>query len=120
MIHRDMLQGVPDKQAEIEHTLDDYERELLQAIEEGQLTPTPGLVPDKVLLEEAARKTLLKSERLTIRLTKADLQALKHCAAREGVPYHTLISSVLHKYVTGQLVPQQAPLSQHNTTATRA
>ena len=38
-----------------------------------------------------------------------DLQALKHCAAREGVPYHTLISSVLHKYVTGQLVPQQTP-----------
>ena len=103
MTHRDMLQGAADKQAEIEHTLDDYERELLQAIEEGQL-------PDKTLLEEAARKTLAKSERLTIRLTKMDLQALKHCAAREGVPYHTLISSVLHKYVTGQLVPQQTPL----------
>ena len=39
MTHRDMLQGPADKQAEIEHTLDDYERELLQAIEEGQLRP---------------------------------------------------------------------------------
>jgi predicted DNA binding CopG/RHH family protein len=111
MTHRDMLQGAADKQAEIEHTLDDYERELLQAIKEGQLAPTPGPIPDKTPLEEAARKTLAKSERLTIRLTKMDLQALKHCAAREGVPYHTLISSVLHKYVTGQLVPQQAPRS---------
>ena len=111
MTHRDMLQGAADKQTEIEHTLDDYERELLQAIEEGQLVPTPGPIPDKTLLEKAARNTLAKSERLTIRLTKMDLKALKHCAAREGVPYHTLISSVLHKYVTGQLVPLQAPRS---------
>ena len=111
MTHRDVLQETPDKQAEIEHTLDDYERELLQAIEAGELAPIPGPVPDKALLVEAARKTLAKSERLTIRLTKMDLQALKHCAAREGVPYHTLISSVLHKYVTEQLVPQQAPRS---------
>ena len=109
MIHRNMPREAPDKQAEIEHTLDDHERELLQAIEEGQLAPIPGPIPDQVPLEEAARKTLAKSERLTIRLTRMDLQALKHCAAMEGVPYHTLISSVLHKYVTGQLVPQQAP-----------
>ena len=114
MTHQNMPQEAPDKQAEIECTLDDYERELLQAIEEGQLVPTPsrptpGPISDKTRLEEAARNTLAKSERLTIRLTKMDLQALKHCAAREGVPYHTLISSVLHKYVTGQLVPQQAP-----------
>ncbi len=111
MTNRDVLQETPDKQAEIEHTLDDYERELLQAIEEGQLAATSGPIPDKTLFEAAARKTLAKSERLTIRLTKMDLQALKHCAAREGIPYHTLISSVLHKYVTGQLVPQQAPRS---------
>ena len=111
MTHQDRLQVAPDKQAEIEHTLDDYERELLQAIEEGQLAPTPGSLPDKILMDAAAHKTLAKSERLTIRLTKMDLQSLKHCAAREGVPYHTLISSVLHKYVTGQLVPQQAPRS---------
>ena len=111
MTHQDVLQEALDKQAEIEPTLDDYERELLQAIEAGQLTPTPGPIPDKALLEETARKTLAKSERLTIRLTKMDLQALKHCAAREGVPYQTLVSSVLHKYVTGQFVPQQAPRS---------
>ena len=58
MTHRDMLQGAPDKQAEVEHTLDDYERELLQAIEEGQLAPTPSPIPDQTLLEEAARNTL--------------------------------------------------------------
>ncbi|MDH3601820.1 MAG: hypothetical protein OEU26_19595 [Candidatus Tectomicrobia bacterium] len=98
-----------DKQAEVEPTFDDYERDLLQAIEEGKLAPTPGPIPDKAELEEAARRALTKSERITIRLTKPDLQALKQCAAKEGLPYHTLISSVLHKYVTGQLVPQPAP-----------
>ena len=70
------------------------------------MAPTPGPIPDKAELEEAARHTLTKSERITIRLTKSDLQALKQCAAKEGLPYHTLISSVLHKYVTGQLVSQ--------------
>jgi len=98
-----------DKQAEVEATFDDYERDLLQAIEEGKLAPTPGSIPNQAELEEAARHALTKSERITIRLTKPDLQALKQCAAKEGLPYHTLISSVLHKYVTGQLVPQSAP-----------
>jgi hypothetical protein len=40
-------------QAEIEHTLDDYERELLQAIETGEFAPTPGLIPDQALLQGA-------------------------------------------------------------------
>ncbi len=94
----------PDQQAEVEHTLDAYEQELMQAIEEDKLAPSPGPVPDQETLEEAARHTLAKSERLTVRLSKPDLHAIKQCAAREGVPYHTLISSLIHKYVTGQLV----------------
>jgi predicted DNA binding CopG/RHH family protein len=52
---------------------------------------------------------------MTIRLTKSDLQALKQCAAKEGVPHHILISSILHKYVTGQLVPQHTNKQVHNT-----
>ena len=73
------------------------------------MAPTPGPIPDKAKLEGAARHALTKSERITIRLTKLDLQTLKQYAAKEGLPYHTLISSVLHTYVTGQLVPQPDP-----------
>jgi hypothetical protein len=51
MMNEDMLQGGADKQAEIDHTLYDYKRELLQAIAEGQLAPTPGPIPDKTRLE---------------------------------------------------------------------
>jgi predicted DNA binding CopG/RHH family protein len=95
-----------DKQAAIEHTLDDYERELLQAFEEGKLIPTTGPISDKDTLEEAARTTMAKFENLTIRIAQSDLQALKQCAAQEGIPYHILISNILHKYVMGQLVSQ--------------
>src|SRR5882724_10589314 len=96
----------PDRQAEIEHTLDEEERDLLHSFEAGEWVSVPDFATEKRRLQEAARNTLAKSERITIRLTKPDLQALKQCAAKEGVPYHILISSILHKYVTGQLVPR--------------
>lgn len=51
----------------------------------------------------AARNTLKKTERATIRLTKMDMEGLKLMAADEGMPYQTLISSILHKAVTGQI-----------------
>ncbi len=49
-----------------------------------------------------ARNTLRKTERATIRLTKADLDGIKIMAAKEGVGYQTLISTIIHKTVTGQ------------------
>jgi predicted DNA binding CopG/RHH family protein len=106
---------MPDRQAEIEHTLDEEERELLRSYEAGEWVAVADFAAEKRRLQEAARNTLVKSERLTIRLTKPDLQALKQCAAREGIPHHILISSILHKYVTGQLVPQYTSKHVHNT-----
>ena len=50
-----------------------------------------------------AEATLAKSERMNIRISSADLKALKARAIEEGLPYQTLVTSVLHKYVTGQL-----------------
>ena len=46
----------------------------------------------------------LKDQRINIRLSSADLQALRVKALQEGIPYQTLISSVLHKYVSGSLL----------------
>jgi predicted DNA binding CopG/RHH family protein len=106
---------VPARQAEIEHTLDEEERDLLRSYEAGEWISVPDFAAEIRRLQEAARSTLAKSERMTIRLTKSDLQALKQCAAKEGVPHHILISSILHKYVTGQLVPQHTNKQVHNT-----
>ena len=86
-----------------EHPLDEEEQQLAKELAAGEWTSDPENANQKVHLEKVARNTLAKSERISIRLTKGDLDALKQRAAREGLPYQTLMSSVLHKYVTGQL-----------------
>jgi predicted DNA binding CopG/RHH family protein len=83
-------------------TLDQDETDLLRAYESGQLKP----VADKAELQrlrDAARATALKDKRVNIRLSSADLQDIQARALEEGLPYQTLIASVLHKYVTGRL-----------------
>lgn len=55
-------------------------------------------------LIQAAKKTTSKSERMNIRMSKMDMENLKTAAAREGLPYQTLVTSILHKYTQGMLV----------------
>lgn len=54
-------------------------------------------------LEGAAHDFLQKDKRINIRISSRDLEALKRKASKEGMPYKTLISSTLHKFVTGKL-----------------
>ena len=61
---------------------------------------TPALLSQ---LQDAAKATGLKDQRINIRLSSADIQAISTRAMQEGIPYQTLISSVLHKYVSGTL-----------------
>lgn len=82
--------------------LDIHEAELLAAYEAGVLVPLPGKA-ELERLRAAARATGVKDKRVNIRLTSADLQGLQARALREGMPYQTLMASVLHKYVTGRL-----------------
>lgn len=83
--------------------LDPEEREILRAYEEGRLQRTLGSSREVARLESAARATLRKDKRINIRLPSHDLVEIKRLAAREGVPYQTLISSILHRYATGEL-----------------
>lgn len=78
------------------------EQQLLDAFEQGALTSvaTPALLVD---LRQSARATGQKDQRINIRLSSGDLQAIRTRALQEGIPYQTLISSVLHKYVSGTL-----------------
>jgi len=55
----------------------------------------------KKFLGEVAKDTFKKNKRINIRLSGRDLDALQRRALREGVPYQTLVSSILHKYVSG-------------------
>lgn len=82
--------------------LDAQEQQWLQDFSAGQLrsVATPDLLEE---LSQSARATSLKDQRINIRLSSADLQAIRTRALQEGIPYQTLISSVLHKYVSGAL-----------------
>ena len=82
--------------------LDAYEREVLEAYEKGKLKSiaTKG---ELAKLKAAARATAIKDRRVNIRLSSIDLGDIQVKALEEGVPYQTLIASVLHKYVTGRL-----------------
>lgn len=83
--------------------VDAYEQEVLSAFEKGSLKS----VATKRELEKfraAARATAVKDRRVNIRLSSIDLSDIQVKALQEGMPYQTLIASVLHKYVNGHLV----------------
>lgn len=83
--------------------LDAFESDVLTAFDAGELAS----VASKEELEKlraAARASGTKDRRVNIRLASADVRDLQALALREGIPYQTLIASVLHKYVTGRLV----------------
>jgi predicted DNA binding CopG/RHH family protein len=82
--------------------LDAYERDVLEAYEKGKLKSVARKAElDK--LKAGARATAIKDRRVNIRLSSMDLSDIQVRALEEGVPYQTLIASVLHKYVTGRL-----------------
>lgn len=80
------------------------EREILEAFEKGELERVEGEERQVEMLRSAAAATLRKDARINIRLSSRDLRALQSLALREGIPYQTLVASVLHKYVEGRLV----------------
>ncbi len=81
--------------------LDPYEAEVLTAFEDGGLSQVAK--GELARLRAAARATSIKDRRVNIRLSAGDLQDIQVKALEEGMPYQTLIASVLHKYVTGRL-----------------
>ena len=84
--------------------LDREERALLASAERGEWRSAAAHKSALRRYVQAARRTLKKNRRVNIRLSQADLDGLHVRAVEEGLPYQTLISSVLHKYVTGRLL----------------
>lgn len=77
--------------------LDDEEKQLLEEIERGEWVPVKNFAKRKKELMQVARNTLNKTRNINLRLSERDLQKLKAKAVREGIPYQTLVSSILHK-----------------------
>ena len=88
--------------------LDTYEKEILNAYEKGKLkSATPGKA-GLAKFKAAATATFLKDKRINIRMSAPDLMDIQARALEEGIPYQTLIASVLHKYVSGRLTERPA------------
>jgi predicted DNA binding CopG/RHH family protein len=87
--------------------LDPEEKQLLHDFETNALRSiaTQELLDD---LKKSAHATGHKDQRINIRLSSGDLQAIRTRALQEGIPYQTLISSVLHNYVSGTLQERTA------------
>ena len=81
---------------------DACEQEVIAAFEKGMLKSVASKA-ELAKFKAAARATAIKDRRVNIRLSSGDLGDIQVRALEEGVPYQTLIASVLHKYVTGRL-----------------
>jgi predicted DNA binding CopG/RHH family protein len=90
--------------------LDPYELEVLEAYESGKLKPIASKA-ELQRMRAAARATSIKDKRVNIRLSSADLLDIQAKALAEGMPYQTLIASVLHKYVSGKLAEAESSVA---------
>ncbi len=80
------------------------ELELLASYENEEWQSLKNIKEQKETYRAYARATFRKDRRINIRISEKDLLALQKRAAREGIPYQTLVSSILHKYASGTLI----------------
>ena len=84
--------------------LDAEEKELLTSYETDEWQSVGNVETETQTYSEYATATFKKDKRVNIRISSKDLEALQKRALEEGLPYQTLIASVLHKYVNGRLI----------------
>ena len=82
--------------------LEKDEKELLDSVEAGEWRSVPDRERELARYRDYAAATFKKDRRINIRISSKDLNDLQKRALREGIPYQTLVASILHKYVSGQ------------------
>jgi len=87
--------------------MDSEEREILESYERNEWHPIKAKRTEIAKLQNYARNTLQKNKRINIRLAERDLAGIQARAIEEGMPYQTLISSILHKYLSGRLTERK-------------
>ena len=82
--------------------LDDEERDIIESVERGEWQSVKNLKQEIKKHQQYARNTLRKDKRVNIRMSSHDLEALQSKAVEDGIPYQTLMGSVLHRFVAGR------------------
>ncbi len=88
--------------------LNKEERDILKSYERNEWKPVKGAKSKFKFYSKYARETFRKDRRINIRISTKDLEELQTRALSEGLPYQTLISSILHKFVSARLVEKPA------------
>ena len=83
--------------------VNNQEKDVLDSYEQGQWRPVKNRKREIKRLQQYAQNTLQKDKRINIRMSSKDLDRVRVIATQQGIPYQTLISSIIHKYVSGYL-----------------
>jgi predicted DNA binding CopG/RHH family protein len=86
--------------------LNKEERDLSRSVEKGEWRSVKNLEAEIAAAKSIADATVAKAQRMNIRISEKDLIALRVRAMKEGMPYQTLVSSIIHKYLAGRLVEE--------------
>lgn len=87
---------------------DTQEQELIDSLDHIDLSQLEHDEVNSKKLQKAAKAFVKKQEtKMNIRISSAELEKIKEAAMKEGLKYQTFIKSVLHKYITGQLVEEK-------------
>ncbi|HEX4044504.1 MAG TPA: antitoxin [Gammaproteobacteria bacterium] len=78
------------------------EKAILAAFESGKLRSIPKVAAEKKRLQNIAKAHGIKNRRISLRMTEWDFTRIQEEALKEGLPYQSLLSSIIHKYLTGQ------------------
>ena len=87
---------------------DREELEILEAYESGQLKLSKPSKKEIAAIKAAASNTFKKDKRITIRLYDHDYKGIQKKALQMGIPYQTLISGIIHRYIEGDLVSKDS------------
>jgi len=87
--------------------LKDEEKDILDSYDRGEWRSVKNQKQEIKKLQQYARNTIQKDKRINIRMSSKDLDQVQVIAAQEGIPYQTLISSIIHKYVSGYLMEKK-------------
>jgi len=83
---------------------DKEEKAIVEAYEKGKMKLSTPSKKEMEAIKATARKTIIKDKRITIRLYDHDYQGIQKKAMEMGMPYQTLISGIIHRYIEGDLI----------------
>ncbi|MCJ7666017.1 MAG: antitoxin [Actinobacteria bacterium] len=94
----------------MKNKLDNEENEILNDYENDKFVEIPEMGAEIKKHVEYAKATFLKNKRINIRISQKDLESIQRKALAEGIPYQTLISSLIHRYINGKIVEKDKVL----------